>query len=57
MITGGLLLIPLIGSIYPQPEGAAKYFPYIFGAWIVIALIFHAIKQRTLRAHEAPDEL
>lgn len=56
-ITGGLLLIPLIGSIYPQPEGAAKYFPYIFGAWIVIALIFHAIKQRTLRAHEAPDEL
>ncbi|WP_255552504.1 APC family permease [Lactobacillus sp. Sy-1] len=38
-ITGVLLIIPIVGSVYPQPQGIAKIFPYIFVGWIIITSI------------------
>ncbi|MCP0887989.1 APC family permease [Ligilactobacillus sp. WILCCON 0076] len=48
LITGLLLLIPIIGSIYPEPSGPAKFFPFIFVGWIIISLIFYDIRKRKL---------
>ncbi|UQS86033.1 APC family permease (plasmid) [Nicoliella spurrieriana] len=39
LITGILLIIPIVGSIYPQPQGIASIFPYIFVGWIIITSI------------------
>ncbi|KRM12880.1 APC family permease [Lentilactobacillus farraginis] len=49
-VTGILLMIPIIGSIYPQPEGPAKFFPYIFGGWLLIAFIYREIRDSQLTA-------
>ncbi|GAF37068.1 hypothetical protein [Lentilactobacillus farraginis] len=43
-------MIPIIGSIYPQPEGPAKFFPYIFGGWLLIAFIYREIRDSQLTA-------
>ncbi len=44
LVTAGLLMIPLVGSIYPEPQGAAKFYPVIFGAWLITALVYYVIK-------------
>lgn len=49
-LTGILLMIPIISSLYPQPTGPAKYFPYIFGGWLILSLVFHEIQDRRLTA-------
>jgi amino acid transporter len=38
----GLLLIPAVGSVYPVPPAPVSYFPYIFGAYLMIGL-FRAV--------------
>lgn len=48
LITAVLLMIPIVRSVYPQPEGPVKFFPYIFGAWLLIAFLFHEFKDLQL---------
>jgi hypothetical protein len=31
-----LMLIPLVGSVYPVPDPPVRYFPYIFAAYLAI---------------------
>lgn len=57
VITGILLMIPLVGSVYPQPEGPAKFFPYIFGAWLAIAFLFHEFKDQQMASIKQSDEI
>ncbi|MFD1124293.1 hypothetical protein ACFQ22_02795 [Lentilactobacillus raoultii] len=55
-LTGTLLMIPIISSLYPQPTGPAKYFPYIFGGWLILSLVFHEIRDRRLTTIQQTDE-
>ena len=34
-----LMFIPAVGSVYPVPPAPLNYFPYIFGAYIVVGFI------------------
>ncbi|MHA8137884.1 APC family permease [Lactobacillaceae bacterium Scapto_B20] len=56
VITAALLMIPLIGSIYPEPQGPAKYFPYIFALWILIAFIYREVKDYQMKGKAVLDE-
>jgi hypothetical protein len=31
-----MMLIPAVGSVYPLPPAPLNYFPYIFGAYLLI---------------------
>ena len=37
-----LLLVPAVGSVYPVPPAPVNYFPYIFGAYVLLGL-FRAV--------------
>jgi amino acid transporter len=44
-VTFLILLIPIVGSIYPLPASPYGYFPFVFLGWLVIGGIWFAIKR------------
>ncbi|OOP72784.1 APC family permease [Clostridium beijerinckii] len=46
-ITMAILLIPIIGSVYPLPAYPFNIFPFIFLAWIVIGGIWYEFSNAT----------
>ena len=47
-----LMLIPAVGSVYPVPPAPLNYFPYIFGAYILVGFI-----RMTLLHRQKPDRI
>lgn len=57
-----LLLVPAIGTVYPVPTPPVNYFPYIFGVYVLLGIIWIAgvrrektIKPETLYQAEFAD--
>ena len=46
VIACGILLVPLVGSIYPLPPFPFNIFPLIFLSWVILSLIWYAFKHR-----------
>ena len=43
-----LLLVPLVGSVYPVPSWPVNVFPYIFGAYLLIGIAWiFSVHKRT----------
>jgi amino acid transporter len=43
-----LLVVPIVGTVYPAPSYPLNYFAYIFGAYVIAGVILVAIRSRTL---------
>lgn len=44
-ITFIILLIPIVGSVYPLPEYPYNIFPFIFLAWLAVGIAWFAIRR------------
>ncbi len=44
-ITFIILLIPIVGSVYPLPEYPYSLFPFIFLAWLVVGAVWFIIRK------------
>jgi amino acid transporter len=47
-----LLLIPVVGLVYPMPDPPVRYFPYVFGAYLFLGYARIMAMQ-----HQKPDRL
>lgn len=45
LVTFGILLIPIIGSIYPVPSYPYNLFPFIFLGWLAIGAIWFTVQK------------
>jgi amino acid transporter len=54
-LAGGAMLLALIGNFYPVPEGPYGKLPYIYAAYLVLGLIWFAIRTRNKTA-PLPEE-
>ena len=56
LVTAGIVLLPLCGSVYYNPDKPMSYAPWVVGIWFVIGLVvYNALKRRqpqTLQALE-----
>jgi amino acid transporter len=54
-----LMLIPAVGSVYPLPPAPLNYFPYIFGAYLLIggARVMRMRTQKPQRLEEIALEV
>ncbi|HTV47949.1 MAG TPA: APC family permease [Phycisphaerae bacterium] len=46
-----LLLVPAIGTVYPEPSPPFNYFSYIFGAYVLVGIIWIAFFRRAKFPH------
>jgi amino acid transporter len=42
-----LLLVPIVGTVYPAPAYPMNYFAYIFGAYILAGVVLVVVRSRT----------
>jgi hypothetical protein len=42
-----LLIVPIVGTVYPVPSAPLNYFPYIFGAYLLIGVVLVSVRSRT----------
>src|SRR4029077_11962091 len=42
-----LLIVPIVGTVYPVPASPLNYFPYIFLAYIVAGIVIVSIRSRS----------
>jgi amino acid transporter len=42
-----LLIVPIVGTVWPVPAYPLNYFPYIFGAYVLAGVILVLIRSRT----------
>jgi amino acid transporter len=47
VIALALLIVPIVGTVYPVPASPLNYFPYIFGTYIVAGIVLVSIRSRT----------
>jgi amino acid transporter len=47
VVTSLILLVPIVGSVYPLPTGVAVWFPVIFLAWIAVGAIWYFVRRST----------
>ena len=45
VITFIILLIPIVGSVYPLPAYPYNIFPFIFLAWLVVGVVWFVIQK------------
>jgi amino acid transporter len=43
-----LLIVPIVGTVYPVPAAPLNYFPYIFGAYVIIGIALVAMRSRSI---------
>src|ERR1700681_3214725 len=43
-----LLMVPIVGTVYPVPAAPLNYFPYIFAAYIVAGIVLVSIRSRSV---------
>jgi amino acid transporter len=48
VIALALLLVPIVGTVYPVPSYPMNYFPYIFLAYVVAGIILVSVRSRSL---------
>jgi amino acid transporter len=42
-----LLLVPIVGTVYPEPAYPCNYFAYIFGAYVLAGIILVIVRSRS----------
>jgi hypothetical protein len=42
-----LLMVPIVGTVYPVPSSPMNYFPYIFMAYVVAGVVLVSIRSRS----------
>jgi amino acid transporter len=42
-----LLMVPIVGTVYPVPSYPMNYFPYIFMAYVVVGIVLVSIRSRS----------
>lgn len=47
VIALALLLVPIVGTVYPVPSSPMNYFPYIFLAYIIAGIVLVSIRSRS----------
>jgi len=48
-----LLVVPIVGTVYPQPPFPQNYFPYIFGTYILAGIILVTIRSKSVAEIES----
>jgi hypothetical protein len=43
-----LLMVPIVGTVYPVPAYRMNYFPYIFLAYVIAGVVLVSIRSRSL---------
>jgi hypothetical protein len=54
-----LLLVPLVGSVYPVPAPPVNLFPYIFLAYFLVGLVVFVARRKsaTTTHHLVPERM
>jgi amino acid transporter len=56
--TVAILSIPVVGSVYPLPAAPYGYFPFIFLGWVVVGVVWYAIRKlRSSVVEDISDDL
>ncbi len=42
-----LLIVPIVGTVYPEPAYPCNYFAYIFGAYVLLGAILVFVRSRS----------
>ncbi len=48
-----LLIVPIVGTVYPEPSYPCNYFAYIFGAYVLAGIILVAVRSRSRTEFES----
>ena len=48
VIALALLIVPIVGTVYPVPPSPLNYFPYIFVAYILAGVVLVSIRSRSI---------
>ena len=48
VIALALLIVPIVGTVYPVPPAPLNYFPYIFVAYILAGVVLVSVRSRTV---------
>jgi amino acid transporter len=48
VIALALLIVPIVGTVYPVPAAPLNYFPYIFGAYVLCGIVLVALRSRSI---------
>jgi len=48
VIALALLIVPIVGTVYPVPAAPLNYFPYIFLAYIVAGIVLVSVRTRSI---------
>jgi amino acid transporter len=48
-----LLIVPIVGTVYPAPAYPSNYFAYIYGAYLVIGIVLVFVRSRTSAEFES----
>ncbi|WP_368490987.1 APC family permease [Clostridium sp. BJN0013] len=52
VVSFGILMIPIVGSIYPLPEFPNNLFPFIFLAWMVMGMLWYAFRSKEIKLNK-----
>lgn len=47
VIALALLIVPIVGTVYPVPASPLNYFPYIFVAYLLVGVVLVSMRSRT----------
>ncbi len=42
-----LLIVPIVGTVWPQPPAPENYFPYIFGAYVIAGIVLVVLRSQS----------
>ncbi len=48
-----LLVVPIVGTVYPVPPFPQNYFPYIFGSYILVGAVLVALRSKSVAEIES----
>lgn len=48
-----LLVVPIVGTVYPVPAFPQNYFPYIFGTYILVGVVMVALRSKSVAEIES----
>jgi amino acid transporter len=48
VIALALLIVPIVGTVWPVPSAPLNYFPYIFGAYLLAGIVLVSIRSRNV---------
>jgi amino acid transporter len=55
VLTFGILMIPMVGSVYPLPAFPFSLFPFLFLAWLIFSAIWYKVADKKRKNSDSKE--